>query len=178
MLYYTEGMTWQPSTLTREQLEERRLAGAKLLRAGRLSHAEIARRLGVSRAAIGQWAARLQAGGVHALRRRRATGRPPKLTAVQQQALIGELQADATAAGFPTARWTLPRVRALIQRRFGVQYHPKHLPRLLRRLGFSRQVPLPRARERDEALIRAWLAHDWPRIKKSAAARRRHRVLR
>lgn len=97
---------------------------------------------------------------------------------MQQRALIRHLKDDAAAAGFPTARWTLARVRQLIHRRFGVAYHPKYLNRLLRRLGFSPQVALPRARERDEALIRAWLEQDWPRIKKSAAARRRHRVFR
>ena len=41
-------MTWKPSYLTREQLEERRLAGGRLLKAGKLSQAEIARQVGVS----------------------------------------------------------------------------------------------------------------------------------
>lgn len=41
-------MEWQPSTFTREQMEERRLEGGRLLRSGKLSQADIARRLGVS----------------------------------------------------------------------------------------------------------------------------------
>jgi transposase len=72
----------------------------------------------------------------------------------------------------------LPRIQKLIQREFHVTYHPNYLSRLMDRLGFSLQQPLPRARERDEALVRAWLAHDWPRIKKSAAERAENRVFR
>ena len=34
---------WRPTHLTSEQMEERRLAGARLLRQGRLSQAQIAR---------------------------------------------------------------------------------------------------------------------------------------
>jgi hypothetical protein len=59
-----------------------------------------------------------------------------------------------------------------------VHYHVNYINRLLVALGWSLQQPLPRGRERDEAWIRAWLAHDWPRIKKGAAIRRKHRVFR
>ncbi len=36
-------------------------------------------------------------------------------------------------------------------------------------LGWSVQKPDPRAIERDEDLIPAWLSWDWPRIRKGAA---------
>jgi len=171
-------MAWKPKRLTRTQLEERRRAGARLLRAGKLSHAEISRRLGVSRAAISQWAGYLAAGGLRALRRRKPSGRPARLTRAQKQALRRWLRRGALAAGFATDRWTMGRVRQLIEREFGVRYHRNYINRLLAGLGWSRQQPLPRGRERDEELIRAWLAHDWPRIKKGAAIRRKHRVFR
>jgi hypothetical protein len=38
-----DGNVWRPAHLTPDQLEERRLAAARLLRQGRLSQAEIAR---------------------------------------------------------------------------------------------------------------------------------------
>jgi transposase len=56
-------MVWQPARLTRAQLEERRLAAARLLRAGELAEAEIARQMGVSRAAVTQWKQRLDREG-------------------------------------------------------------------------------------------------------------------
>jgi transposase len=164
---------WRPHTLTPEQLEERRLAAGRLLRAGRLSQSEIARRLGVSRMAVCQWAERLRNSppGFAALKRRQKPGRPPRLSPQQWQDLLEILKQGAMHAGFPTERWTLPRVRTVIERRFGVTDHPHYLSDRLRDLGWTVQVPAVRARERDEELIRAWLDRDWPRIKKRLAAR-------
>jgi transposase len=171
-------MAWNPTRLTRDQMEQRRREAARLLRAGKLRPAEIARQLGVSRSAVSQWAAQLKQGGLREWRRRRSAGRPPKLTAEQKRQLRRTLRRGAQKAGFQTERWTLARIQQVIERDFGVTYHRNHLSRLLDQLGWSRQQPLPRAVEREEAVIRAWLAHDWPRIKKGAATWRRHRVLR
>jgi putative transposase len=170
-------MTWTPKQLTRTQLEERRREGAQLIRRGSLSYSAIARRLGVSRAAVSQWAARLDSGGLRALRNRAITGRPARLRAQDSKQLRRLLRRGAASAGFPTEQWTLSRIRRLIEREFGVSYHPCYLSRWLRSHGWSVQRPVPRAAERDEQLIRAWLAQDWPRIKKSAAALRRHHLL-
>jgi len=148
----------------------------KLLRQGKLSLAEIARRLGVSRSAVSQWTSQLAQGGLRQLRRRRSKGRPPKLANAQKQALRHLLKRGARRAGFPTEGWTLQRIQTLIERELQVTYHPTYVARLFQQLGWSPQVPLPRAKERDESLIRAWLAQDWPRIKKSAATQSRNRV--
>jgi transposase len=40
-------------------------------------------------------------------------------------------------AGLEADLWTCPRVQALIERQYKVRYHVDHLPRLLRRLGFT-----------------------------------------
>jgi transposase len=170
-------MAWQPGHLTHDQLEERRREAARLLRTGRLSQAEIARQLGVSRTAVSQWAARLKAGGLRELRQRPRGGRPAKLSTDQKRQLRRKLKRGARRAGFATERWTLARVQQVIERDFGVRYHRNHLSRLLDGLDWSLQQPLPRAQEREEEVIRAWLAHDWPRIKKGAATWRRRSVL-
>jgi putative transposase len=159
-------------------MEERRRASAELLRSGKLSQAAIARQLGVSRMAVSHWAKQLAQGGVRALRARTAPGRAAHLTLKQQKALVGKLKRGALAAGFSTERWTMSRVRQLIEREFGVCYHLHSINRLLLKLGWSLQRPLPRATEQDEELVRAWLAQDWPRIKKGAAPRHKYRVLR
>jgi transposase len=170
-------MTWKPTYLTREQMEERRQEGGRLLQAGKLSQAEIARRLGVSRASVHAWAKKVETDGIRGLRRRKASGGPSKLSPEQKQRLKRLLQSGALKRGFPTDRWTLRRVAELIEREFQVRYHPNHLHRLLRQLGFSPQKPLSRAAEQERALVQAWLERDWPRIKKVAVARRRNRVL-
>lgn len=170
-------MTWKPSYLTREQMEERRLEGGRLLKAGKLSQAEIGRQLGVSRATVSDWAKTVEAKGMRGLRKRKAAGIQSKLNPSQKQKLKYRLDRGALANGFPTDRWTLGRVQQLIQQKFEITYHPKYLNRLLRKLGFSPQKPLPQALEQDQALVKAWLQRDWPRIKKISAARRNNRIL-
>jgi transposase len=166
-------MIWRPRSLTRTQREERRLEAARLLQAGQLSQAEIARRMGVSRMAVSKWAKHLRQhrDDLASLRRRPMPGRPPRLTAAQWQHILQRLAEGALRAGFETERWTLQRIRALIVVEFGVNYHAHYLARRLKTLGWSPQAPAVYARERDEALVQAWLTHDWPRIKKRLAVR-------
>lgn len=171
-------MTWQPSQLTRAQMAERRRMGGQLLKAGNHSQAEIARQLGVSRAAVNQWAKRMAQAGLRGLKARKTRGGQYRLTGPEQRRLKQIIQRGAQAAGFETERWTLVRVKLVIEREFQVTYHPNYVARLLRRLGITPQQPLPRASQRDEALIRTWLSRDWMRIKKSVAQAADHRVSR
>jgi len=170
-------MTWKPSYLTGEQMEERRKEGGRLLRAGKLTKAGIARQLGVSRATVGAWAKVIEADGLQGLRRRKSSGRASKLTAEHKKRLKRLLDRGALASGYLTDRWTLVRVCELIKKEFGISYHPNSIKRVLDKLGYSVQKPLPRAAEQDEKLVKAWLAKDWPRIKKESAARRNRCVL-
>ncbi len=169
-------MVWQPKHLTREQMAERRQEGGHLLQGGAMPQAQIARELGVSEAAVSQWKKKLDRGGPEALQPRQAGGRPAKLDEADKQTLVKKLEAGALEAGFPTEQWTQGRVKQVIEQEFGVRYHRKYISRLLRKMGWSVQRPDSRAMERDEELIQAWLSREWPRIKKSAAARRRNRV--
>ncbi|ADO72747.1 winged helix-turn-helix domain-containing protein [Stigmatella aurantiaca] len=161
-------MAWQPQRLSAGQKQERRFEAARVLRRG-VPQACIARELSVTEAAVSKWAARLRSGGLRALHAHRHLGCPPRLTATQRQQVAATLRAGALAAGFPTERWTLRRIAHVIQRRYGVHYQPNDLGNPLHRLGFSPQRPLTYARERDEALVQAWLRHDWPRVKKGLA---------
>ena len=157
-------------------MADRRAEGVRLLEAGEMTQAGIVRYLGVSAAAVSKWKKQLVEEGAQALRMRKASGRPPKLDEAAKQTLVKKLEEGAIAAGFPTEQWTQARVKQVIKREFGVIYHQNYISRLLDDLGWSVQKVDPRAMERDEELIRAWLNKDWPKIKKSAAARRRDRL--
>lgn len=61
----------------------------------------------------------------------------------------------------------MPCVSELLKKEFDISYHPNALGRVLDDLGYGVQKPLPRAAERDEELVKAWLAKDWTRIKKA-----------
>ena len=68
--------------LSRDQLETLRFQAAALLKAG-ASQTETAKRCRVSRMAVVRWSKQIQAGGLDALRKRHATGRPSRLTMEQ-----------------------------------------------------------------------------------------------
>jgi transposase len=165
-------MIWRPRHLTRSQREERRLEAGRLLQASHLSHADLARRLGVSRMAVSKWAQQLRQhhGDMASLQARPIPGRPARLSAVQWQRVLAVLKEGALKAGFDTERWTLLRIRAVILVAFGVRYHAHYVARRLKTPGWSVQQPAVYARERDDALVQAWLTRDWPRIKKRLAA--------
>jgi transposase len=131
---------------------------------------DIAAALGVSAGAVSGWLKRARAAGVAALRRRPAPGPTPKLTEAQRARLPGMLAKGAEAYGFVGAVWTTKRVAAVIQREFGVRYHPAHISRLLRQEGLSVQKPIHRASQRDEAKIAAWREETWPALQAKPAS--------
>lgn len=162
---------WRPSRLTPAQREERRLVAARLFARGRRDLAEIGRRLGVSRQSVARWFAAWAAHGRAGLKARPKTGRRPALDAAGWARLQPILVAGAMAAGFDTERWTLRRIAAVAERELGVRYHFRSYSRLLRTNGWTPQRPAVQARERDEALVRAWLKRDWPALTKELGAR-------
>jgi transposase len=94
-------------------------------------------------------------------------GRKPRLTAAQLRRIERGLERGPEALGFDTSLWTAWRVGKLIEETCGVRYHPSHVWRLLKRLGWSCQRPVGRALERDEAAIRHWKRVRWPALKKT-----------
>lgn len=150
-----------------EQLEQRRMQGARLLNRG-ISQAEVARRCKVSRESVRRWWNRIVIdGSTQGLKRTGRAGRKPQLESAQLKKLEALLRAGADKAGFPNGLWTLERIGQVIQKEFGVQYHPGHVWWILHnKLGWSCQRPVGRARERNEASIRDWKENVWPALKK------------
>jgi len=157
------GMEQKSSYLTREQMEERRLEGGRLLTAGKLSQTAIARQLGVSRATVSDWKKMIDAVGVQGLEKRKAAGSQSKLNLSQKKELQSLLDMGAESYGFPTDHWTLERVQTVIQQKFGITYHLNYLNRLLRNLGFSPPKPMSQAKE--------WYQEDWSRVESIEAAK-------
>jgi transposase len=145
--------------------EGRRLRAWELKREG-WSQQEIANALGVSKGAVSQWIKRGREDGIEGLKRRIATGAPPRLSEKQRAELPELLAKGAPAHGFRGDVWTCERVGEVIRRYFGVRYHPAHVSRLVRALGLSLQKPKRRANQRDEEAIEHWKEETWPELKK------------
>jgi transposase len=152
-------------------LEERRRKAGRLFAKGK-TQAEVSRELGVSRQSVSRWYADWQLGGNRALKAAGRAGRMPKLDKTQLDKVEAELERGPLAHGYATDLWTLPRVAEVIEETTGVSYHPGHVWKLLRQMGWSRQRPARRAIERDDEAIARWVKKDWPRIKKTPDAAR------
>jgi transposase len=155
-------------------LEWRRLRALQLKQRG-WYQCDIAGALDVSEESVSRWLARAREGGVEALRARLRPGRPPQLS-VEQKRLIPEFLWHGTEAyGLRGKVWTCARVAKVIEQEFGVSYHKGHVSRLLKELGWTPQVPIRRAVQRDELAIRNWREVRWPELIRQAG--REHRVL-
>jgi len=158
-------MTPHPSRQPINWKEGRRLRARELAQQG-WSQARIAEALGVTPGAVSQWLKRGREGGKESLRHQPPPGPPAKLTTEQRAALPTLLAQGAPAFGFTGDLWTNPRIGTLIEAEFGVRYHPAHISRLLREIGWTSQKPITRATQRDEGAIARWVSERWPTLKK------------
>lgn len=148
------------------ELERRRRRAVELLRQGK-GVREVARMVGASPGSVTVWRQAVEREGNAALTAKPHPGRPPDLGAVQVGQLLSLLRQGATAHGYVNRQWTLKRIAKLIRDRFGVAYDPSGVWHLLRRSGWSCQMPEHRARERDPAAVEHFRRVTWPRLKKS-----------
>jgi putative transposase len=149
----------------RARRERVRLQAAQLF-AQDADPAQIARALRVSTKSVYQWRRAWRAGGEEALASKGPGGSACRLGEGQLAQLRAALEAGPGAHGWAEdQRWTLARAAALAARLFAVSYSPRGMSFLLHRLGFSPQVPVHRAVERDEAAIAEWRAVTWAKVR-------------
>jgi putative transposase len=88
------------------------------------------------------------------------------LSPQQWDRLEAELKRGPLAHGYAEdQRWTLGRIKTLIGRLFHVSYTVQGVWKLMRRHGWTPQVPVRRAVERDEENIAMWKEEVWQEVK-------------
>ena len=129
---------------------------------------QVARVLEVSTKSAYQWRRTWAAGGVAALVSKGAAGPDPKLSQAQLSRLKTQLELGPAAAGYgEDQRWTLARVVALIATMFHLSVSVSTAWQVMRRLGYTAQMPIHRAVERNEDAIARWRRYQWPAVKES-----------
>jgi transposase len=135
-----------------QELQRRRLRAVELVRQGE-SPEDVARFLGCGRSSVYTWL-KLARDGLGKLAAKPHPGRTPRLGEADRERLEELLLQGAKAHGWRTDLWTAARAADLIERSFGISFHPEHARKVLKRkLNLTSQKPQKRARERDEAAI-------------------------
>jgi transposase len=130
---------------------------------------DMAKETDVDRSAVAKWIGWYNADGADGLRTKPLPGRTPRLSEEQRAEVARVVEAGPQAAGFQSGVWTGAIIGQWIERRFGVHYHPQHIPRMLHQLGFSVQRPRKRLARADLEKQAAWLRTTLPKIKKRPA---------
>ena len=151
--------------------EWRRFQALRLARRG-WKHRNIAEALGITESSVSQWLAKVEQRGAKALLSQPHGGHP-KLTPEQVALIPDFLWHGAEAYGFPGNLWNCVRIAKVIHREFGVRYNRHHISRLLKKLGWTPQVPILRAIQRDEKKIAHWRKEVWPELRERARKERR-----
>lgn len=151
--------------------EFHRLSSIQLRRNG-VAPDIIARSFGVTTQTVYNWTSKEKRLGHAALLATKTTGAPPALGEKDFQDLARCLRQPASELGYATDLWSGPRVRHFIKHRYGIDYHPGHMPRFLRRLGLVQKFPERRALEQDPEAVRLWKEERLPEILSDAKKRR------
>ena len=155
-------------SLDHATLEELRRLGVKRVLAGE-TQAGVAASLEIHAGSVARWMAQYREGGEAALVSTVSSGRPPKLGDKQvgrlRRIILGK---NPLQMNFGVALWTLPVVRQLIERKFGVVLHDTNISRLLHRIGLTPQRPKRRAFQRDDEECQRWASEIFPGIVRTA----------
>jgi transposase len=139
------------------------------------SRRTVAKVLGVHYKTVARWVrAARKPGGLDA----KPQPRPdPGLSDSDLRRLECLLAKGAKAHGWHNELWTAARVARLIERAFGIKYHPEHVRKVLkRRLGWTSQRPRRKARERNDKEVARWVGDEFPRIVREAWWRKAYLV--
>lgn len=140
---------------------------AVLLNHQRHSSGEIARILEAPRSKVSLWLGQYEEHGWEALLEGHRSGRPSLLDAQQRQGLGDILDSGPVAYGFVSGVWTSPMIARVLQEEYQVNYHPGHVRKLLKDLGFSVQRPRKLLAKGDPVLQDRWQRYTYPRLKKN-----------
>ena len=127
---------------------------------------EIANHLKVHRSTVPFWIDHWNHYGQKGLWEGHRSGRPRGLNSRQRQQLCDILDSGPVAYGLETGIWTSPVISRVIAEEFAVHYHPGHVRKLLRQMGYSVQRPTTRLMQADPARKNRWVRYTYPRLKK------------
>lgn len=154
--------------LSQKEMEARRLRAVPYFKSN-WSERRIGEKLGVSGPTVHDWKVMWKKKGSKGLRAGRY-GRVSRLSPKDERLIRKHILEGALSHGFSGDFWTLKRLTIGVKRWTNTTYEDRSVWHVVKRLGFSCQKPVKRARERDEKAVATWCAETWPKVKKGASA--------
>lgn len=128
---------------------------------------QIANLLKVDRTTIPLWINKWNQYGLTGLLDGYRSGRRRKLEKEDLEKLADILESGPVAYGLSTGVWTSIIITSVIDEEFEVQYHPGHVRKLLKQLGFSVQRPTIQLANADPKQQNKWIRYTYPNLKKT-----------
>ena len=111
---------------------------------------------GMDRQTLRDWVHRFNAAGPDGLIDNWTEGPKPRLSAEQLAEFAQIVEAGPDRQRDGVVRWRRIDLRRVIAERFGVDFHPRYVGKLLKKLGFSHISARPRHPGQDEQIVEAF----------------------
>jgi len=140
-------------------MEWKRKQGYDLIRKG-MKKSEISKMLHVDRRTVYSWTIRME--NNIGYRNRKQKGQESRLSEEQKKKLKKILDDGASQYGYDTDLWTLKRIAEVIDNEFHVHYNVTYVWQILDKMGYSAQMPLATAMEKNHDYVNEWLQDKYP----------------
>ena len=147
------------STDKSEIREWKRKQGFEMLRKG-MKKSVISEKLEVNRKTVYNWSVKLEHNSDW--HDRKQPGSRSKLTEEQKEKLKKIIDSGPREYGYDTDLWTLKRISEVISREYNIEYNTTHIWRVLKNMGYSSQIPVAVAMEKNPGYVNEWLYKNYP----------------
>jgi transposase len=135
--------------------QSRRLLSLAAVRDG-MDRGSAAKIGGMDRQTLRDWVHRFNGSGLEGLVDNWTEGPKPRLSAEQLAQLAQIVEAGPDREKDGVVRWRRLDLKRVIAERFGVDFHPRYVGKLLKKLGFSHVSARPRHPAQDERIVEAF----------------------
>jgi transposase len=149
---YSAGELRTLARRSKDVSQSRRLLSLAAVRDG-MDRAAAAKIGGMDRQTLRDWVHRFNASGPEGLIDNRTEGPKPRLSEEQLAQLAKIVEAGPDREKDGVVRWRRVDLKRVIAERFGVDFHPRYVGKLLRKLGFSHISARPRHPAQDERIV-------------------------
>jgi transposase len=135
--------------------QSRRLLSLAAVRDG-MDRGAAAKIGGMDRQTLRDWVHRFNASGPDGLIDNWTDGPKPRLSEAQMAHFAQVVEAGPNREKDGVVRWRRVDLKRVIAERFGVDFHPRYVGKLLKKLGFSHISARPRHPAQDERIVEAF----------------------